>query len=105
MEFNVSDPLTKLWKEIEDIEALSIAAASPYSQQQLINLALYVIKSTRDYERGINDWYALPTGAQIWLGLKTHFQTARKIWKKWEETQWEKPVSTMQIKLLKKFKA
>ena len=40
MEFNVSDPLTKLWKEIEDIEALSIAVASPYSQQQITNAAL-----------------------------------------------------------------
>ena len=82
MDFTVADPLTKLWKEVEDLEALSIASASPYTQQQLVNIALQVIKSTRDYERGINDWYALPVANQNWLRLKAHFQTACQALKK-----------------------
>ena len=32
MAFTVADPLTKLWKEIEDIEQISIVSNSPYSQ-------------------------------------------------------------------------
>ena len=67
MDFTVANPLTKLWKEVKDLEALSIASASPYSPQQVINIPLQVIKSTRDYERGINDWYALPAANQDWL--------------------------------------
>ena len=82
MDFTVADPLTKLWKEVEDIEALSIAASAKYSEQQLVNIALHVIKSTRDFERGLNDWYVLPTQNQTWLHLKTHFQSARRNLKK-----------------------
>ena len=82
MEFTVSDPLTKLWKEIEDIEQLSTAASSPYSQRQLINIALHVIKSTNDFQQGLHDWYNLPVVNQTWLRLKQHFQTARRNLKK-----------------------
>ena len=60
MEFTVADPLTKLWKEIEDIEALSIVSGSPYTHYQLVNIYLHVIKSTHDIKRVINYWYTLP---------------------------------------------
>ena len=86
MQFTVSDPLTKLWKEIEGIQQLSTAASSPYSQQQLINIALHVIKDTRDYQQGLNDWYTLPAMNQTWLRLKGHFQTACRNLKKGERT-------------------
>ena len=82
MQFTVADPLTKLWKEIEDIEQLNTAASSPYSQQQLINIALHVIKSTNDFQQGLHDWYNLPAANQTWLRLKQHFQTARRNLKK-----------------------
>ena len=78
MQFTVSDPFTKLWKQIEDIGQLSTAENSPYTQNQLVNIALHVIKSTNDYERGLSDWYALPTVNQTWLTLKQHFQKARR---------------------------
>ena len=73
---------TKIWKEIEDIEQLSTATSSPYSQQQLINIALHVIKSTNDFQQGLHDWYNLPAANQTWLRLKQHFQTARRNLKK-----------------------
>ena len=82
MNFTISDPFTKLWKDVEDIEQFSTAAASPYSQTQLINIALHVIKSITDSQRGLSDWYALPTAGQMWLNLKIHSQTARQNRKK-----------------------
>ena len=85
MPFTVADPLTKLWKEVEDVEQLSIASNSPYSTTQLMNIALKVIKSTSDYQRGLSDWYALPTVNHTWLNLKRHFQSARQNLKKSEE--------------------
>ena len=82
MQFTVADPLIKLWKEVENIEQISIAASSPYSQQQVINIALHVIKATNDYQQGLHDWYGLPAVNQTWLRLKQHFQTARRNLKK-----------------------
>jgi len=82
LNFTISDPFTKLWKEVEDIKKLSTAAASPYSQAQLINIALHIIKASNDFQRGLSNWYTLPSAGQTWLSLKTHFQTARQNLKK-----------------------
>ena len=60
LNFTISDPFTKLWKEVKDIKQLSTSGTSSYYQTQLINIALHVIKSANNYQRGLIDWYALP---------------------------------------------
>ena len=45
-------------------------------------MALHVIKSTNDFQRPLENWYALPIIQQTWLHLKTHFQNARKYMRK-----------------------
>ena len=82
MAFTIADPLTKLYKEVEDLEQLSIAANSRYTRTQLINIALQVIKGTNDYTRALEDWYCLPLLNQTWINLKSHFQEARRTMKK-----------------------
>ena len=82
MDFTTADPLTKVYKAVEDLEQLSIAANSRYSPSQLIAMALHVIKNTNDFRRPLEDWYALPLIQQTWLNLKTHFQKARKYTRK-----------------------
>jgi hypothetical protein len=82
MEFSTSDPLTKVYKAVEDLEQLSIAANSRYSAAQLISMALSVIKNTNDYHRPLEDWYARALIEQTWPNLKTHFLTARKYMRK-----------------------
>lgn len=79
MSFTVADPLTKtkIYIRIKDLSELAVTANSPYSQQQLIDVALGVIKKTNDYVKGLSDWFALPAG-QTWLNFKTHFQTAKR---------------------------
>ena len=74
--FHISDPLTKLYRRVEDLNQLAIAAQSPYTQQQLINLGLQVIINTDNYERPLEDWYALPLG-QTQLQFKNHFSLAQ----------------------------
>ena len=78
MTFTISDPLSKLYKQIEDLDQLSTAAGAPYSQRQLTNIAIHIIKKTNDYQRALEDWYSKPLDTQTWPNLKTHFQTARK---------------------------
>ena len=82
MEFTTANPLTKVYKAVEDLEQLSIAANLRYSSSQLISMALSVIKSTNDYHRSLEDWYALPLIQQTWPNMKTQFLTARKYMRK-----------------------
>ena len=77
MTLTAFDPLTKLFCRIEDLNELAIAAQSPNTQQQLINLGLDVIINTNDYTRALEEWFGLP-GAQTWLQFKTHFTTAQR---------------------------
>ena len=60
MDFKILDPLTKLYREVEDLEQLSQAANQTYTPQQLINIALHVIKGTNDYQRALETWYDRP---------------------------------------------
>lgn len=76
MPFTVLDPLTKLYRRIDDLSELATATHSPYSPQQLIDLGLTVIKNTNDYVRGLSDWYNLPPN-QTWLTFKQHFQQTK----------------------------
>ena len=54
----------------------------PFTEAQLVDIALGVLKRTGDYERPIKNWYTLNAPAQNWLGLKTHFNNARRLLRK-----------------------
>ena len=43
-----------------------------------MTLGVHLIKSTNDYEKGLEEWIDLPRAAKTWLHFKTHFTTAQE---------------------------
>jgi len=81
MQFSVTDPLTKLYTAIEDLEQLGQATESPFLPAQQIRIALRVIKSANDYTKGLLDWCERPIPEHRWLNLKAHFICAKVLLK------------------------
>ena len=79
MDFNVTTPLTTLYKRVEDLLDLSGAAHMAYTPPQLINIGLHVIQATGDYKDGIKEWYQTAVAGRTWLGFKQHFQRAKRL--------------------------
>ena len=82
MSFHPADPMITLFGPIEKLEKLAVAANLTYSQNQLIDLALTVIRNTRDYEQALLNWEKKPLNQKTWDELKTHFKTAQQELKK-----------------------
>ena len=53
--FAPADPLVLIWNPIEKLKKLAIQANLPYTPQQLIDLAMQLIKNTHDFELAIGE--------------------------------------------------
>ena len=53
MPFTIITQLSDLYVAIEDLRELGVAAQTPFSEPQLINIALDVLKRVGDYERSL----------------------------------------------------
>ena len=73
--FEITDPMIVMYNEVDDLIELGIAAQNPYTDAQIVKLGIKLIKNMHDFEKGLEDWYALP-GTPTWDIFKTHFETA-----------------------------
>ena len=78
MSFHPADPMIMLFGPIEKLDKLAIAARITYTTNQLIDLALTVIRNTRDFEQALLAWENLPNNQKTWDNLKQHFTRAQK---------------------------
>ena len=78
MNFNPADPLVLLFNPVEKLKKLAIEAEVPYTENQLLDLTLTVIKNTRDYETAIRDWCYKKTHSNKWDDFKKHFEDAQQ---------------------------
>ena len=76
LRYVLTQPLTTVWKAINDLKVLSKAAQLPYSDAQLVDLALTIIKNTHDFETELSAWIRKPPVAQTYENMKTHFNDA-----------------------------
>ena len=53
--FAPSEPLVLIWNPIEKLKKLAIQAHLPYSDAQLIEFALHIIRNTHDFEKALGD--------------------------------------------------
>ena len=67
---------------VEDLRELGEAATMPFTEAQLIDIVLGGLKITGDYQEAIENWYSLHAPARTWLGLKAHFNNARRLLRK-----------------------
>ena len=49
-----------------------------YTEKQLLDIGLTVIRNTRDFEKALGEWEALATTAKTWITFKSHFKTAQQ---------------------------
>ena len=73
MNYDLSQPLTNVWKAIDDLQKLAKAAKMEYTGKQLTAMGLSVIKNTHDFERGIYDWEAKAEADKTYENLQSHF--------------------------------
>ena len=74
--FDITEPLIGMYNEVEDLQRLATASFAPYTDRQLVNLGIRLIKNMHDFEKGLDTWYSLPRDSQTWVTFKTHFETA-----------------------------
>ena len=74
MIYNPADPLILLYNPIEKLKTMAISANIPYTNDQLLDIGLTVIRNTRDFERALGDWEAKPDADKTWDNYKEHFK-------------------------------
>ena len=78
MVYHPADPMILLFSPIEKLKKMAIAADIDYTAEQILDIALTVVRNTRDFERALGDWEALPAIRKTWDHFKTHFKAAQK---------------------------
>ena len=73
--YDITEPLVVMFNDIDEFQQLATAARLPYSDNQIINLGIRLIKNMNDFEKGLNEWYDLQI--KTYLTFKTHFTTAQ----------------------------
>ena len=77
--YDIQQPLSTVWTAIRELESTAKAADSPYTDRQLIDFALDIIKRTHDFEEALSKWYQLPTPGKTYKNLTKHFDSHYKI--------------------------
>ena len=57
---------------------MAIAADIAYTADQILDIALTVVRNTHDFERALGNWEAIPPNIKTWDSFKTHFKKAQK---------------------------
>ena len=73
--YDITKPFVVIFNDIDEFQQLATAARLPYSDNQIINLGIRLIKNMNDFEKGLNEWYDLQI--KTYLTFKTHFTTAQ----------------------------
>ena len=55
MSYTLTEPLTNIFTEVENLQKLGIAAGLTYTPEQLKEIALGIIKRTGDLQEGLSD--------------------------------------------------
>ena len=90
MVFHPADPLVTIFTPLEDLRELGTYARNPYSEAQIVNYGLTILKQTSDFEKYLETWYARPVVDQTWSNFKDHFEEAQRSLKKVRGTTMEK---------------
>jgi hypothetical protein len=75
--YDLRDPLVTLYTPIDDLQKVAVAAENPFTDTQLVKLALNVLQSTGDFEETIIAWNARLFPARTWTAFKPIFDARR----------------------------
>ena len=77
MSWQPTDPLVLLTRPIEQLQKLATTAGIPYTNSQILEKGLTLIRSTRDFEYALTQWEDKPQDDKTWANFKTHFHEAQ----------------------------
>ena len=72
-----SDPIVLLTRPLEQLRKLAEHAGIPYSDTQILEKGLAIIRATRDFEYALTMWENKPLHSQTWPNFKSHFHEAQ----------------------------
>ena len=75
--YDLRDPLVTLYTPIDDLQKVAVAAENPFTDTQLVKLALNVLQSTGDFEDTIIAWNARLFPTRTWAAFKPIFDARR----------------------------
>ena len=76
--FDPNLPIVLLYNKIDDLMDLANAAGSPYSAQQIINLAYILLNKTGKFTTRIREWNRIPQAQRTWDAFQMHFSQAHR---------------------------
>ena len=62
---------------IEQLQKYATIARIPYSEAQILEFGLTLIRSTRDFDQALRNWNSKSGADKTWPVFKTHFKTAQ----------------------------
>ena len=76
--FVPSDPMVTIYRPIEQLRKLAEIARIPYTESQIVDFGIQLIKNTRDFETALGEWNRKPDDDKTWEIFKQHFQDAQQ---------------------------
>ena len=76
--FVPSDPMVTIFRPIEQLRTLAEIAKIPYTESQIVDFGVQLIKSTRDYETALGEWNKKTDQEKTWELFKEHFTDAQR---------------------------
>ena len=74
--FVPSDPMVTIYRPIEQLRTLAEIAQIPYTESQIVDFGLQLIKNTQDFESALAEWNKKKHQDRSWDLFKEHFQEA-----------------------------
>ena len=72
--FVPSDSLVTIFRPIEQLRKLAEIAKIPYTETQIVDFGLQLIKNTRDFESALGEWNRRDEQNKTWELFKEHFR-------------------------------
>lgn len=76
--FVPSDPMVTIYRPIEQLRTLADIAKIPYTESQIVDFGIQLIKNTRDFETALGEWNNKPQEDKTWEWFKQHFHDAQQ---------------------------
>jgi hypothetical protein len=95
--FVPSDPMITIYRPIEQLRTLADITGIPYTETQVVDFGVQLIKSTRDFETALGEWNRKPQNDKYWENFKIIFRAHNRHSKTYEGLPWLNQVICMQI--------
>ena len=77
MTLNPSDPIVLITRPLEQFRKLASHDGVSYTNAQMLQKCLSLIRSTRHYGHALTLWDSKSTDGKIWANFKTHIHEAQ----------------------------